>query len=295
MRWVGRAIEAVVVAGVTACGSDSTAPKPAAPIPDFVYVSNQNGSAQLFTYKAGTTALLPGSVAGDNDPQSAHGRIVFTGYRDNPANADIYGANNDGSDVQRLTTNGAVDYQPSPSPDGSQVVFVSLRSGTSRLWIMDSNGSNPTQMSTGSDQSTPESAPRFNPDGTTILFNSPRTGTSQLYTMPAAGGNATQLTHEVNGAFDGSWSADGASVFYIEGENRTFIHRIEESDGTVTNYLQHGIDVGQPACNDALCLVVSGRVSNSADIFAYVGQDDQHPKLLVGSAADERQPAFLVP
>lgn len=295
MRRVRRAIEAIVGAAVVACGSDSTAPKPATPIPDFVYVSNQNGNDQLFTYKAGTTALLPGSVAGDNDPQSAHGRIVFTGYRDNPSNSEIYSANNDGSDVQRLTTNGALDYQPSPSPDGSRVVFVSLRSGTSRLWIMDSNGLNTTEMSTGSDPSTPESAPRFSPDGTTILFDSPRTGISQLFTMPAASGDATQLTHEVNGAFDGSWSADGASVFYIEGENRTIIHRIDVSDGTVTNYVQHGIDVGQAACNDALCLVVTGRVSNSADILAYVGPDDQHPKLLVGSDADERQPALLVP
>lgn len=282
-------------ATLLACGSDSTAPPPVDQIPDFVYVSNQNGNAQLFTYKAGTTALLPGSVAGDNDPQSAHGRIVFTGHRENPLNADIYSANDDGSDVQRLTTNGQEDYQPSPSPDGSQVVFVSLRSGTSRLWIMDSNGSNQTEMSTGSSASTPESAPRFSPDGTTILFDSPRTGTSQLFTMPAAGGEATQLTHEATGAFDGSWSADGRSVFYIEGLNRTIIRRVVVSDGTVTSYVEHGIDVGQPACTDALCLVVTGRVSSSADILAFAGPHDQHPKSIVASDADERQPAFLVP
>lgn len=291
MNRIRRAIEAFVATAVVACGSDSTAPNPPGQIPDFVYVSNST----LFTYKGGVTALLPGSVAGDYDPQSAHGRIVFTGHRDNPVNSDIYIANIDGSDVQRLTTNGQEDYEPSPSPDGSHVAFVSLRSGTSRLWIMDSDGSNQTAMTTGSSSSMPESAPRFSPDGTTILFDSPRTGTSQLFTMPAAGGEATQLTHEAGGAFDGSWSADGKSVFYIEGLNRTIIHRVVVSDGTVTKYVEHGIDVGQPACTSELCLVVTRRVSNSADILAYVGPGDSDPHSVVGTAADERQPAFLVP
>jgi dipeptidyl aminopeptidase/acylaminoacyl peptidase len=290
-----RAIGLATLGAVCACGSDSTSPNPTDQIPDFVYVSNQNGSDQLFTYKAGATALLSGSQAGDKDPQSAHGRIVFTGYRDSPTNSEIYSTKNDGSDLQRLTTSGALDFQPSPSPDGSQVAFASLRSGTSRLWIMDSDGSNPTAMTTGSQDYTPESAPRFSPDGAKILFNSARTGTSQLFVMPAAGGDGTQLTHELNGAFDGSWSADGASVLYVDGQNRTVIHELQVQGGAVSDYVTDGTDVGEQACTTALCLVVSGRTSAAGDIYAYVGPNDQNPTLLVGTSANERQPALLVP
>jgi Tol biopolymer transport system component len=285
----------VALGALAACSSDSTSPNPLDQIPDFVYVSNQNGNDQLFTYSKGATALLPGSVAGDADPQSAHGRIVFTSFRDNSTSSEIYSANNDGSDIRRLTNNPALDFQPSLSPDGTRIVFASLRTGTSRLWIMGADGSNPTAVATGSSQYTPESVPRFSPDGTRILFDSPRTNTSQLYVMPAAGGAATQLTHETNGAFDGSWSADGSSVFYIDGRDHTVIHEVDVSAGTVTEYVTGGVDVGQPACTGALCLVVSGRTSGPGDIYAYIGSGAQQPLLVLGGSGNERQPAFLVP
>jgi hypothetical protein len=295
MNKVVRALSIVAFAFMTACGSDSTSPPPGNQIPDFVYVSDQNGSDQLFTYHTGTSTLLPGTVAGDVDPQSAAGRIVFASYRDNPTSSEVYSAKIDGSDIQRLTNDPAVDFQPSLSPDGTLIVFSSLRSGSSRIWIMNADGTNPTAVATGSSPYSPESAPRFSPDGTQILFNSPRTGTSQLYVIPAAGGTATQVTHEINGAFSGSWSPDGASVFYVDGQDHTTIHEIAVSDGTVTNYVTGGADVGQPACNATLCLVVSGTTSGTGDILAYVGAGSTTPITVVNTAGNERQPAFLVP
>lgn len=286
------ALGVAALAAALGC-SDSTAPNPLSTIPDFVYVSNENGSDQLFTYHKGTAAVLPGSVAGDIDPQSAHGRIVFTSYRDGPFNPEIYSAKNDGSDIQRLTNNPAADIQPSLSPDGATIVFVSLRTSTSRLWTMGADGSNPTELSTGSDEFTPESHPRFSPDGSKLLFNSPRTGVSQLYIMPSAGGTAVQLTHETNGAFSGSWSTDGASVFYIDGHDRTTIHKIDVTSGTVSNYVTGGTDVGDPECTSKQCLVVSGATAGTGDIFVYTGAGDMHPLKVVGTAGNERQPAFL--
>lgn len=284
---------AALAAGM-GCSDSSTAPNPLTTIPDFVYVSNENGSDQLFTYHKGTSALLPGSVGGDIDPQSAHGRIVFTSYRDGP-NPEIYSVKNDGSDIQRLTNNPAADIQPALSPDGATIVFVSLRTSTSRLWTMGADGSNPTELSTGSDEFTPESQPRFSPNGTQLLFNSPRTGVSQLYIMPAAGGTAVQLTHESNGAFSGSWGADGASVFYVDGHDRTTIHKIDVAGGTVSDYVTGGTDVGDPECTSTQCLVVSGVTAGSGDIFVYTGAGDTSPLKVVGTSGNERQPAFLVP
>ena len=42
--------------------------------------------------------------------------------------------------------------------------------------------------------------------------------------MPANGGPSTQVTHEANGAFDGSWSPDGSSIFFVVGVDLTKIH-----------------------------------------------------------------------
>jgi Tol biopolymer transport system component len=287
-------IGCAAIALASACGSDSTRPNPQPEIPSFVYVSNENGSDQLFTYSNGNSAVLAGSVSGDIDPQSAHGRIVFTSFRDSPTNSEIYSMKNDGSDVLRLTNNPARDFSPTLSPDGATVVFASLRSGTSRLWSMNSDGTNPVQLITGSTQYTPETAPRFSPDGTQILFNSPRSGTSQLFLMSAAGDTAKQLTHEANGAFDGSWSSDGANVFYVDGSDHTVIHKLTLADSTVTSFVTGGTDVGQPACNASLCLVVSGRTSGAGDIYSYTATDSL-PFKVVGTTGNERQPALLVP
>jgi dipeptidyl aminopeptidase/acylaminoacyl peptidase len=289
------ALGLVALAGAGGCSPDSTAPNPLDRVPDFVYVSNQNGSDQLFTYSKGTSTVLPGSVAGDIDPQSAHGRIVFTSFRDGPSNGEIYSAKNDGSDIQRLTNNPAADMKPSLSPDGTRIVFVSVRTSTPRLWAMAADGTGPTELATGSDEFTPESAPRFSPSGTQILFDSPRTGISQLYLMPAGRGAPVQLTHETNGAFSGSWSADGASVFYVDGHDRTTVHEIEISSGTVTDYVTGGTDVGDPVCTEAQCLVVSGVTASTGDILVYTGAGDDKPLKVVETSGNERQPAFLVP
>jgi WD40 repeat protein len=283
------------ISGMAACGSDSTSPNPQPDIPAFVYVSNQNGRDQLFLYSNGSGTLLPGSALGDFDPQSAHGRIVFTGYRDSPTNSEIYSVKNDGSDLKRLTNDPALDFAPSLSPDGATIVFGSLRTGTSRLWSMNSDGTNPVELTTGSTQYTPETAPRFSPDGTQILFNSPRTGTSQLFLMPAAGDTATQLTHEASGAFDGSWNTDGTSVFYVDGSDHSVIHKLLLADSTVSSYVTGGTDEGQPACNPTLCLVVVGRTTSAGDIYSYTGANDPKPVKLVSTSGNERQPALLVP
>lgn len=296
MRKLAVALAATSISGAVACGSDSTTtPDPLAKVPSFIYVSDQSGSDQLFTYSGGQSTLFPGSVSGDADPQSAHGVVVFTSYRDSPTNSEIYSENIDGTNIVRLTNNAALDFKPSLSPDGATVAFASLRSGTSKIWMMNADGTNPVAALTGADQYTPETAPRFSPDGAQLLFNSPRTGTSQLWIMPTAGGDAVQLSHEINGAFDGSWSADGASVFYVSGLDHADVHQIVVSSGAVTDYVTGGTDVSQPECNTDVCLVVSGASSSAGDILAYVGTGSTTPVPVVHSTANERQPAILHP
>lgn len=288
------AFAAASICGLVAC-SDSTSLRPIDKIPDFVFVSNQTGRDRLYIYRDEETIPFPGTVDGDADPQSANGRIVFSSYRNGETNSEIYSAKLDGTDLQRLTQNGALDVEPSLRPDGSTIVFVSLQGGTSRLWMMNADGTDPFPIVTGSDVHTLESMPRFSPDGRTILFNSARTGTSQLWAVSAAGGAAVQVTHEINGAFDGSWDMHGASAFYIAGLDFRTVHEIRISDGTVTNYAAVASDVSQPACNAELCLVVSGASHFNGDILAYIGAGSTTPLSLLNRSANEREPAILSP
>ena len=62
----------------------------------------------------------------------------------------------DGTDVQQLTDSPALDAVPSYSPDGRQIVFSSDRAGkdSRRLFVMGTNGSNPTRLIAGREPST---------------------------------------------------------------------------------------------------------------------------------------------
>jgi Tol biopolymer transport system component len=283
----------LVLLAAAGCGSDSTAPDPLSRIPDFIYVSDSSGASQLYTWHDGVSTLFPASVAGDIEPQSAAGKVVFTSYRISPANPEIYVANIGDSSAVRLTTQAGTDHQPSLSPDGATVVFSTTRSGTSRIWTMGTDGSNPAAFNTGTTGDIPESEPRYSPSGDRILFSSPRTNITQLWIIPATGGAATQVTHELNGAFFGSWSADGKSVFYVDGIDRTRIHNVDIATGDVTDYVTGGTDVGDAACTAALCLVVTNATGLNRDILAYVGSNDSTPLPLLNGAASEYQPAIL--
>ena len=160
---------------------------------------------------------------------------------------------------------------------------------------MGADGSNPAALNTGSASDIPESAPRFSPSGDRILFSSPRTNTSQIWIVPAAGGTATQVTHEVNGAFFGSWSPDGNVIFYVDGTDRTKIHKVDVASGDVTDYVTDGTDVGNPDCTNSLCLVVTNATGSARDIYAYIGAGDTAPIPVLNSSAAEYDPAILHP
>ncbi len=75
-----------------------------------------------------------------SDPQlSPDGRWVVFGISslDQDANrrrSDLWIVGTDGTDLRRLTTDPASDFNPRWAPDGSAVYFLSSRSGSSQVW-----------------------------------------------------------------------------------------------------------------------------------------------------------------
>jgi CxxC motif-containing protein (DUF1111 family) len=71
--------------------------------------------------------------------------IAFHSNRD--GNLEIYKVPSTGGLITRLTNNPAVDANPAWAPNNSAIAFTSLRSGSARIWIMETNGSRPSQIS----------------------------------------------------------------------------------------------------------------------------------------------------
>ena len=251
---------------------------------------------QLYTWHKGTSTLFPGSVLETFNRRALRERSFSRATGCRGQSRDLH---REHRWIRHLrltnTTSLSADEEPSLSPDGQTVVFSSNRSGTSRIWTTKADGTNQAALNTGSSANIPESSPRFSPSGDRILFSSARSNTTQIWILPVAGGAATQVTHEPNGAFEGSWGPDGNAIFYVDGTDRTKIHKIVVSSGDESDYVTNGTDVGNQDCTNALCLVTTHATSSGRDIYAYIGAADSVPIPVVQSSSEEYQPAILHP
>jgi Tol biopolymer transport system component len=136
----------------------------------------------------------------------------------------LYLVNADGTDLTQLTImeNGAC--QPSWSPDGSQLVFISPCLGRadffetiyneSSLYIINADGSGLKQLTPapGSDFE-----PAWSPDGTRIAFTSVRGGFRQIYALDIESLEVTLLTNTTSAieSSQPSWSPEGSKISYM--------------------------------------------------------------------------------
>jgi TolB protein len=103
--------------------------------------------------------------------------------------------------------------QPNWSPDGDHIAYQEIIEDQWNIWVMNSDGTNPRQMTSGPGDKTDAS---FSPDGQWIVYSAdgPTLRFANLFVIPVAGGEQIQLTHS-NG-YDGapSWSPEGDKIVF---------------------------------------------------------------------------------
>ncbi len=72
-----------------------------------------------------------------------------------------------GGPSQTVAAEGSQNERPRWSPDSRHIAFISNRSGSSQVWIMDADGKNPRQIT---NLSTEASGVLFSPDGKNLIF-----------------------------------------------------------------------------------------------------------------------------
>jgi Tol biopolymer transport system component len=112
-------------------------------------------------------------------------------------------------EARRLIASTRTDSGAVYSPEGDRIVFGSDRSGSGDIWVSDSEGSDPVQLTFGGGGS-----PRWSPDGRQILFDSLEEGNWNIYVVDAEGGTPRRLTPADSDENVGSWSRDGRFIYF---------------------------------------------------------------------------------
>ena len=112
--------------------------------------------------------------------------IVYVG-----PGAEIWVADTNGVNAKRLTFLNSITKYPKWSPDGSRIVFGSMKESPPQIFVMSADGSNLKQLTTeGAD------CPAWSPDGKHIVYTDVRKKYGRLFVMNADGSNKRQLTFE---------------------------------------------------------------------------------------------------
>jgi len=88
----------------------------------------------------------------------------------------------------------------------------SYRSGSPEIWLCDSDGSHPEQLTSFGGPAT--NRPRWSPDGKQIVFYSDAKGNRDIYVIRADGSVPKQLTTNLSIDTNPGWSADGKWIYF---------------------------------------------------------------------------------
>lgn len=105
----------------------------------------------------------------------------------------------------------------SPAPAG-KIVFESERDGKGEIYVMNSDGSDPVNLT---HDPAWDGLPSWSPDGQRIAFTSDRSGNPEVWAMDSDGGNLAQLTkEELAASLAPAWSPAGDQIAFAS--DRTY-------------------------------------------------------------------------
>lgn len=134
------------------------------------------------------------------------------------------------------------DFDPTLTPDGTQVVFASTQHrSTSDIFIKPVNGSVITQLT---NDPADDSMPAVSPDARRIAFASNRAGPWNIYVMPISGGKPVQVTATAAHDLHPSWSPDGTKLVFCrlgEVSRRWELWVVDASNPSSGSFLGYGM------------------------------------------------------
>lgn len=176
--------------------------------------SHEDGVLMKVSVPQGTPERLAGSEHGVSSPaisrQGNRLAYMLSLLDTNVWRLDLSNPSTNPSDSPLISST-RLELEARYSPDGKKIAFASNRSGTMQIWVCDSDGSNPRQLT---DLDSTNGDPNWSPDGRYISFDTRVRGNADIFVIEADGGQPRALTTEPSDDVTSSWSADGRWVYF---------------------------------------------------------------------------------
>lgn len=118
----------------------------------------------------------------------------------------------------KLIASTLYDSSAQYSPDGKRITFRSDRSGSNEIWLCDSEGNNPIQLTNL--RGPLAGSPRWSPDGKSIAFDSRHEGQSKIYVVGVDDGRVRRLVDDPPIQVVPKWSIDGNWIYFYSNSDQ---------------------------------------------------------------------------
>ncbi|MEM1059707.1 MAG: biopolymer transporter Tol [Verrucomicrobiota bacterium] len=139
----------------------------------------------------------------------ATSRVAFisaaTGHK------ELYVADIDGANLQRLTQDETISNAPAWSRDGNLIAYTSYKEGYPDVFVIDLRTGQRKRVAFFPGINT---GAVFSPDGEELALTLSKDGNPEIYTMPASGGQPVRVTRTRGTETSPSWSPDGERLVY---------------------------------------------------------------------------------
>lgn len=227
-------------------------------------------------------------------PKKLSETIVFSSERD--GNQEIYSLNLATNALKNLSHHSSQDGYPRCSPDGKTIAFVSNRSGTWKIHLMNSDGTEQRVFSQAADEGYMD----WSPDGNSLVYASAlgKNGVNDLYVANINDPTKKlQLTNHNAEDVHPTWSPDGKNIaFASERDGNRQIYVMNANGGDLKRITNNQGYEDYPAWSPDSSKIVfaSDRDSGSSqNLDIYVMEaNGAAVKQLINHTADDRHPAW---
>ncbi len=271
-----------------------------------VFTSDRSSPTDLYVMKGdgSGTLRLTDNWGQEADYSPATDRIAFSRHRPGGI-VSLYTMDPDGRGVMSIDNRYWDNWEPTFSPDGQRVAFVSSRENRGwEIYTMDIGDldTNPRCLTCDNPAKDAQKwGPAWSPDGKRIAFvmqnegDSEYEGQADIWIMDADGTNYEQLTNDDSINKKPAWSPDGKRLVFVSNRDGNFEIYVMDANGhNPINMTNSPFDENGPAWSpDGNWLAFSRRVSaRNEDIFVMT-IDGVHLTNLTNNNADDWDPIWV--